>query len=132
MANIELLKAELISGHPGTGAYDADPVIAAGQLNAVNRTKNRASMSGDELFAATDSTEFASLTVEKKANWLSFCGRDTINPFGASNVAFVQWVFGGGSTTVASLAASRTTEAGRAEELGIGFVRPGHVTEARA
>ena len=39
--NIAALAAELTAGHPGTGAYDADLSVAAGQLNAVNRTRNK-------------------------------------------------------------------------------------------
>ncbi len=35
--NIAALKAELIAGHPNTGAYNVDAVFAMDQLNAVNR-----------------------------------------------------------------------------------------------
>ena len=31
------LQAELLAGHPDTGAYDADDALAAGELNALNR-----------------------------------------------------------------------------------------------
>ena len=31
------LKAELLAGHPDTGAYDADPQLAANQINETNR-----------------------------------------------------------------------------------------------
>lgn len=34
------LKAELDAGHPVTGAYNADDALAAGELNAENRTVN--------------------------------------------------------------------------------------------
>jgi len=34
------LKSELDAGHPDTGAYDADDALAAGELNAENRTVN--------------------------------------------------------------------------------------------
>ena len=34
------LKAELDLGHPDTGAYNVDNTLAAGELNAVNRTVN--------------------------------------------------------------------------------------------
>lgn len=39
MANLQALKAELISGHPVTGAYSANANDAAEQINAVNRTR---------------------------------------------------------------------------------------------
>lgn len=35
--NREKLATELAAGHPDTGAYDADSVLAAAELNAVNR-----------------------------------------------------------------------------------------------
>ena len=37
--NLATLKTELDTGHPGTGAYDADAAIAAGQVNAANVTR---------------------------------------------------------------------------------------------
>ena len=132
MADIPKLKTELAAGHPDTGAYDADAQIAADQLNAVNRSINRASMSGDEMFSHTDTTDFAGLTAAKQSNWLAFCGRDSIDPWGAANVAFVQWIFGAGAATLTALAGARTTDVSRAVEVGIGFVHAGHVAEARA
>ena len=35
--DIDVLKTELLAGHPDTGAYNADDALAAGELNAVNR-----------------------------------------------------------------------------------------------
>lgn len=107
-----------------------DEAVAA-DLNTVYRTVNKTSLSGDELFAATDSAEFAALTDHQESLWVSFCGRSSVDPFGASNVAFVQYIFGGGSTTVANLNALRTESVSRAFELGLGSVRPGDVTQAR-
>jgi len=129
--NLETLKAELTAGHPVTGAYDADAATAAAQLNAVNRTKNLSSLSGDAMFGATDSASFASLSDIKKQLWVSFCGRDSIDPFGASNVNFVTWIFGAGTDTLTNLAALRKEDVSRSEELGFGTVRPGTINEAR-
>jgi len=36
--NLAALKTELLAGHPDTGPYNADDTLAAGELNAVNRT----------------------------------------------------------------------------------------------
>jgi hypothetical protein len=130
--DIAALAAELTAGHPDTGAYNAIAVTAAAELNAVNRTTNKTSMSGDEVFSVTDNTEFQALSAGDKNLWLSFCGRDTINPFGASNVAFVTSLFGGGSDTLTALAATRKNDVSRAVELGLGIVRPGNIEEARA
>ena len=128
--NIAALKAELTAGHPGTGAYDADAAIAAGELNAVNRTKIKSSLSGNDLFTATDATEFAALTDVKKQLWVSWCNSDR-DPSDAANVAFVNFIFEPASTTLSNLAAIRSEDVSRAVELGLGFVYPGHVENAR-
>lgn len=132
MSNISIIKTEL-DGDPLTRGYSGmtDEQVAE-DLNTVYRTINKTSLSGDELFAATDSAEFAALTDHQESLWVSFCGRSSIDPFGASNVAFVQYVFGGGSTTVSNLNSLRTESVSRAAELGVGVVRPGEVTEARS
>ena len=129
--NIAALKAELAAGHPDTGAYTTGvPETAAAELNAVNRTKNKASLSGDDMFAATDATEWAALSDHQQNLWVSFTSKDAIDPFGASNVAFVTNLFGAGSTTLTALAALRKDDVSRAVELGFGQVKPGHVIEA--
>lgn len=130
------LKAELLAGHPGTGAYNVSDQLAADQLNAVNRTKNLTLITGDEAFGATVGSEFTALTDHKRLLWLSFCGKD-INPFSAANVALVTWLFGGGSATLAALAALRTTNISRAAEIAAdidysGLISVSHVTTARA
>ena len=128
----QALKAELAAGHPGTGAYSANDETAAGELNVVNRTRNLASISGDDIFGATDGTEFSALTDVKKQLWVSFCGRDNIDPFGTSNVDFVQWIFGGGSTTVSNLTDIRKEDVSRAVELELGKApNASHVAYAR-
>ena len=83
------LKTELDTGHPDTGAYNADDVIATAELNTVNRAADRPSLSGDEIFAATDNTEFLGLSDHKQQLWVSFTGKDTINAFETTNIDFL-------------------------------------------
>jgi len=129
--NTEVLWNEL-SGDPLERGYSAmTDAEAAADLNTEYRTRNLDSVTGDECFSATDPTEFGALTDHKQDVWVSFCGRDSIDPFGAANVAFVQWVFGQGSDTLAALAGIRTEAQSRADELGLGYVKPGHVENAR-
>lgn len=130
--DIAALKAELLSGHPDTGAYDVDDTIAAGQGNLENRPHIRESMSGDDVFQQTDETEFAGLSTEKKQLWLAFCGRDQINPSKAANIDFVKWVFGDPSSTLNNLVAARIEQISRFVEQELGFVKAGHVQQARA
>ena len=126
-----ILRAELLAGHPDTGAYAADAETAANQGNAVNRTRIRESMSGDEIFQQTDKVEFASLTTEKQQLWLAFCGRDQIDPSKDANIDFVKWVYGDGSNTVSNLNTARTEQVSRFVEIDLGVVAPGHVENAR-
>jgi len=104
---------------------------AAADLNTVYRTRNRTSMSGDELFQQTNATEWAGLTEVKQNQWLAFCGRDSIDPFAAANVQFVQNIFGAGAT-VSALLAARLEDVSRATELGLSRVREGTIIKARA
>lgn len=131
------LQAELLAGHPVTGPYDADNQIAADQLNAVNRTRNRDVMTGDEVFEATDQTEFQSLpngqgnNPDSYGHWLIFCARNELNPFSTSNVNFVTDLFSAGSNTLANLNNLRREDISRATELGFPFMESGTVARAR-
>jgi len=132
MPNIAALKAELLAGHPGTGAYDAgDDEVAAGQLNVVNRTRNRPTVEGSEILNATDDTEYGALTAGQKTDWLNLCGIEEINT--ASGVAkqMEADLFGPGTTTRTNLVAVRNEDVSRAVEIGLGTIRVGHVQEAR-
>ena len=131
MSNIDIIRDE-ITNDPLTRGYSGmDDAAVAVDLNTVYRTLNKSSLSGDELFAATDSTEFAALTDHQESLWVAFCSRSSVDPFGSSNVAFVQYIFGGGSTTVSNLSSLRTQSVSRGTELGVGSVRPGDVLQAR-
>lgn len=134
MANIIALKAELDSDPLGRGYALMTDFEVAESLNAVNRDIQRSLLSGDEVFNVTDSTEFGGLTAHKQLLWLSFSARADIDPFGAANVGFVQFIFGGGSATAAALVSLRTVTNGqsRAQEINLGTVREGTVAAARA
>lgn len=107
---------ELIDSEPANAGRTDQQV-----LDWLNETvsRNLSSLSGDVMFAATDGAEFAALTDLKKQLWVSFTSKDSIDPFASANVAFVQWIFGGGSTTVSDLAALRTEDVDRVTNAGI-------------
>jgi hypothetical protein len=130
--DIQALRTELDAGHPDTGAYNADSLLAAGELNAVIRTRNRSSLSGDAMFAATNASEWTALTDHQQNLWVAFTGKESIDPFGSANVALVTSLFGGGSATLTALAALRKEDVSRAVELGLGTITPGDVEIARA
>ena len=93
--------------------------------------KNRSSLSGDEMFQATDSTDWAALTADEKSQWLALCGRDSIDPFGPANVALVTAIFSGGSTTVSNLTTLRVEQVTRYANAGIRKVIMADITRAR-
>lgn len=125
------LKQELDAGHPDTGAYSVDDATAAAELNAVNRTVPRGSMNGDEIFAATDNAEYVGLTDHKQQLWVSFTSKDIINAYDDTNIDFLDYIFGAGSTTKTTLAGLRTQDVSRANEIGIGDVDQWKVEYAR-
>lgn len=111
---IELKRDPLARGYAGM----SNAQVAAG-LNAANRTVQKRSLSGDEVFQATDSGEWAALSATKRLEWLTFCGRASIDPFGAANVALVQELFAGLSgDTIANLVSLRSETISRGAELG--------------
>lgn len=117
--SITALRREVQRDPLGRGYAAMSNAQVAASLNTANRQMNAASLSGDEVFQATDLTEWAGLSDVRRLEWLTFCGRSSIDPFGAVNVSFVQTMFGGaGSATIANLAAKRRSIVSRGVELG--------------
>ena len=133
----DVLKDELATDPLTRGYAGMTDEEAADDLNTSYRTRNRTSMTGDEIFQATDPGEFNSLgsgqgnSADDQGHWLSFCGRGAIDPFATANVQFVTAIFQAGSVTLANLQAARVESITRADELGLSRVRPGHVQDAR-
>ena len=125
------LKAELTAGHPDTGAYNVDDGIAATEINAVNRTRNKTSLTGSEVLNNVNAGEWNALTdVQKQEVW-DIVHLGELNPFGVE-ATLLTGVFGGGSVTITALAAARKEDVSRATELGLGNVGEGTVAQARA
>jgi len=130
--NYQLLKTTLLGDHPVTGVYNVDDALAAAEMAVVNCSQNRTSLSGDELFRATDSIEFVALTDHKRVLWVSFCSKD-VDPFDSANVDFVQWIFGGGSDTVTNLNTERTATVAHWQLVGLDKEPNGdHIAHARS
>ena len=142
MADIPKLKTLLASPHPVSGAWHADNSAAAAQGNEVDMEEDINSLSGDQLFTATDSGEFAGLTDVKRQLWVSWCNSDR-DPHNATNVAFVNFIFGPRSAyqqpdysllyskTIAALALLRKRAVSLFQKEGVGLVRAGHIQNAR-
>ena len=132
MPDIAKLKVELDAGHPGTGAYNADDELAAGELNAVNRTKTRDTVAGSEILNATDDAEYGALTAVQKNDWLALCGIESIDTASGVAKSMEADLFGAATTTRTNLAAVRSPAVSRAVELGLGVIKVGYVQQVRA
>ncbi len=135
----ETLRDELIGDPEGLG-YPASDQGAADLINTLTtgRTRNRVSMTGDEIAqqavpAAYDALDDGSAnnTADVKSHWLAFCARASIDPFASANEQLVISIFGAGSPTVLNLQAARVETISRATELGLGFVNARDVGYAR-
>jgi len=97
----------------------------------VDRNDNASLLTGDQMFTATNATDWNGLTDAKRQMWVSFT-RSDIDPFAAANVAFVKWIFGTTAPTVTNLAALRTKKITRAVELNLGDLKLTHIANVRA
>lgn len=143
MADIEKLQQELINDPLGRGYSGMTDQQVADDLNTEYRTRNRGSLSGDEIFQQTVPAEYAALangsannSSDNQSHWLAFCGRQSVDPFASNNIEFVRFLFGVGSQTQANIAAIRVKSISRAVELNLlgrsPKIGPAHVTRARA
>ncbi len=132
-AQMVLLVAELTtSTHPTISSYDADSQLAADELNAENITRIRANMTGAEIWAATDTVEFAALTDAAKSQWLSFCAiTDHVPENNGLMHKYVNYIFGNNSDTLGVLAVMRNENISQASLLGLGIVTGALVAQAR-
>lgn len=128
--NLAILTAELIDDPLARGYAAMSDAAAAADLNTVYRTRDKTSMTGSEILNAINAGEWTALTDGQRQIVWNILHLDTLNPFGVEATLLVA-VFGGGSATITALAAARKENISRAAELGLGFVSPGHVENAR-
>ncbi len=131
--NFLALQSELAVDPQALGYTGSDTGDAA-LLNAVNRPRNRAVMSGKEIKDAIDTDDWDSRTDAQKQIILALVNRDDLDPFGIDQHIFQEAMTGATGTTIATLAATRVETISRIRELDIGFgdvVSEGHVAKAR-
>ncbi len=136
----DTLRDELLGDPEGLG-YPVSDQGAADLINSLTtgRTRNRVSMTGDEIAqqavpAAYDALDDGSAnnTPDVKSHWLALCARASIDPFASANEQLVISIFGPGSQTVLNLQAARLEPISRATELGLGVVKARDVGYARS
>lgn len=95
------------------GMTDAQLLVS---LNAETQSRNRTSMTGREVKAAIDATEFAAKSDAQKQQIIELCKRDDLDLFGLDKEILVD-IFGV-STTGTALLAARVESTSRSTEIG--------------
>ena len=133
MADIGKLKTE-IDTDPLARVYSGmDDAAVAVDMNTAYRD-NWIPLTSSQIFEVIDATEFQGLSVgdQSRVDRVLGLGVDVQTVPGSQARAELIAVFGAGSTTIGSLATLANPQQSRASELGIGFVKEGHVQQARA
>jgi predicted flap endonuclease-1-like 5' DNA nuclease len=124
--NTELTTDPLTRGYAGMTDEEA-----ATDLNTVYRTLPVDTVPGSDIFNNTDDAEYGALTAEQQNRWLNMCGVTDIDVSSGVAKSLEAELFGVGTTTRSNLAALKTRDVSRGEELGFGLVRVGDVEFAR-
>ena len=130
--DLQILNAEITTDPLARGYSGMTDLQIANNLNAEYRTANRDTVSGAEIFNATDADEYGALTDDKKAAWDRLCAIGVVDTASGVAKAREAELFGGGSVTRANLQSLRQYSLSRAAELGINErVYASDVTEAK-
>ena len=138
-ARLQALKDELVND-PETLGYsapnagvEADAIADVALLMAVNRSVDRETMSGSEIFEAIDATEWQGRSAEQKDDIRLVIGLgDSIQiSAGTKARAILQNALAGSTNSIAELGTISQKTVSRAEELGLGRVTIGDVQNAR-
>lgn len=131
--DLQALKTELTTDPLTRGYGSMGDEEAANSLNAVNRTREKPTLRGSDIYNALVPGEFTALQAAQQARVRDiFLLGDSIDVRAGTNVrAVLLSVFAAGSQTRANLIAAATEPASRADELGLGFVTPSNVADAR-
>lgn len=134
-SNYPALAAELLAGHPVSGAYDPDPQLAADQINALDTVVDKEHLPSALIFDAiiNNKGEWDAMTADDREwvrNVLDFNSAAGV-PTATGTPARTTLVAILGTATKAELAAQIAETVSRATELGFGFVITDDVQNAR-
>lgn len=125
------LRTEITTDPLSRGYSGMTDLEVANDLNTEYRTITRDTVQGYEIFNETDDVEYAALTDAQKSAWDALCAIDQINTANGVAKAREAEIFGAGTTTRSNLIALKNPAASRAVELGLGFIKAGHVQLVR-
>lgn len=129
--DIAALKAELTVDPLTIGYSGMTDAEAADSLNTVNRTVDVGSVTGQQIFEAVVPAHYNALSADYKQLFAVIVGMGAIMVNGTNTKLALTTMFSGATATLAALAALQTERMSRGVELGLGFVAPGHVENAR-
>ena len=131
---LQALKTELTTDPLGRGYAGMTNTQVVTSLRTANRTVERRSVSGSQIYNAIVPSEFSTLLATQQQLVRDVFGLgDTIDVRTGTNARAVMLAaFGAGTTTRANLIALVQETISRAAELGLGDVREGDVARARA
>ena len=125
------LKAELVNDPLPRGYAVMSDESAANSLNTPNRTPNRESTDAGTILSAMVRSEFDALTTANKDYVRVVLSTAGAIPLTATFRANLAAMFAAGTTTRTNFLALQSRPGSRAEELGLGFVTPSDVANAR-
>ena len=131
---LQALKTELTTDPLGRGYAGMTNTQVVTSLRAANRTVERRSVSGSQIYNAIVPSEFNALLAPQQQLVRDVFGLgEAIDVRTGTNVRAVMLAaFGAGTTTRANLIALVQETISRAAEIGLGDVREGDVARARA
>lgn len=129
---MSILKTEIDTDPLTRGYAGMSDQQVADSLNTANRD-NWVSLSASQIFEAIDRSEFTALSAgdQGRIDRILGLGSGIQTAPGSQARDEMIAVFGGGSTTISNLLAVANPMQTRGQELGIGIIRVGQVTEAR-
>jgi len=131
MGQINVIREEITVDPLALGYAAMSDIEVVNSMNALTRTRNVKILTGAQLGAAIDESEYKSLADADKVAVREMVSQTEIDPFGFSAIV-IRDIFAVNSNTLTALAALRIDAISRATELGINVVKKGHVEMARA
>lgn len=127
------LQAEITTDPMALGYAGKSDQQIADLLNSMGtgRVIGRSIVPSQEIIEATVPGEWAALAAAEKQRYQTITGAGEVNLKGPNTRAMLGAMFGAGTQTRTNLVALQTKTVSRAEELGLGFIYPGHVAKAR-
>ena len=132
MVDFVKLKAEITTDPLGRGYAGMTDAQVVDSLNVIDRTRDRTVIPAHEVFEAIALSDLKTLTPEDRQIVLGLLAMGDVNLKGPNLRATFGSIFVVGMPSRANLVALQTEPVSRADEIGIGDVKPGHVQYVRA